>query len=344
MSLSRGLTLGKFSPLHEGHALLLHAAAAHCTELTVLIGVTSEDPYSFEQRRRWVLDLMAGVSRDSHAVVHVVRDSIADSGFAKDPLGTITNERFWRQWLDQNKPHLEGIDQVFTSDRYGEAIARRIGARWFPVDPDRSVVPISASRIRADLRSNFHYVCDVAKPDVAVTVAVVGAESTGKSVLVKALAEHYGTRFAPEWGRTISEAHEALNASDFDAILTMQDQLIRAAQLGSNGLCFTDTEAITTALFAPIYLGEDHAAAWRRAQTQRFPLYLLLDPEVPWVDDGTRILDQSARLAFHRSLVDALERFKRNYLVVSGRSFEERTRAAQSAVDAFLRGQVTENV
>ena len=126
------------------------------------------------------------------------------------------------------------------------------------------------------MHQNFHAVCDVAKPDVAITVAVLGAESTGKSTLVKRLADLYQTRYAPEWGRIISEAHSELTGSDFDAIVTMQDELITTAQRLGNGLCFVDTEAITTALFAPIYLGREHEASWQKAKQQQFDLYLVL--------------------------------------------------------------------
>ena len=58
MSPRRGLTLGKFSPLHEGHALLLRAAAAHCDQLTVLVGTPDNASHSFEQRRQWIGGLL----------------------------------------------------------------------------------------------------------------------------------------------------------------------------------------------------------------------------------------------------------------------------------------------
>ncbi|MEL7025066.1 MAG: AAA family ATPase [Pseudomonadota bacterium] len=336
MLAKRGLTLGKFLPLHEGHALLLRSAAKHCHELTVLVGVASNDLYSFEQRERWILDLLEPVTTQTGTRVHVVRDPDPDPLVEKDAEGTVTDERYWTQWLEQNQSHLANIDLVFTSDRYGREIARRIGARWFPVDPDREVVAISGSQIRALMHQNFHAVCDVAKPDVAITVAVLGAESTGKSTLVKRLADLYQTRYAPEWGRIISEAHSELTVSDFDAIVTMQDELITTAQRLGNGLCFVDTEAITTALFAPIYLGREHEASWQKAKQQQFDLYLVLDPSVPWIDDGTRVLDSPERFAFHESLIAALERLQKPYTLISGDSYDARERMARSEIDALL--------
>lgn len=331
-----GLTLGKFLPLHQGHALLLRAAAIHCDVLTVLVGVTPEDPYSFETRTRWIRAVLSGIQASSNLQLHILEDPDPDPQVTKDESGIVTDEAYWEQWLGQNAAVLEQIDTVFTSDRYGAEIARRTDSRWFPIDPDREVVQVSARQIRADIAATFQFVSDVARPDVAITVAVVGAESTGKSTLVKRLAEDYGTRYAPEWGRIISEAHAQLSAADFDAILTMQDELIRTAQCTGNGLCFTDTEAITTALFAPIYLGRSHEPAWSRAEAQDFALYLVLDPAVPWIDDGTRVLDDGERLSFHESLIDALTRLGKPFEVIAGDSYAARMDTARRAVDRVL--------
>ncbi|MEL7313268.1 MAG: AAA family ATPase, partial [Pseudomonadota bacterium] len=320
MRARRGLTLGKFLPLHDGHALLLRCAAKHCQELTVLVGITPNDPYSFEQRERWIHDLLGPVTAETNTHVRVVPDPDPDPFVEKDAESTVTDERYWTQWLEQNQSSLSNTNLVFTSDRYGQEIARRIGARWFPVDPDREVVAISASQIRKEPLSHFHLINDAAKPDVAVTVAIVGAESTGKSTLVKHLASHYRTCYAPEWGRIVSEAHPELVTKDFDDILTMQDELIATAERTSSGLCFVDTEAITTALFAPIYLGEEHSASWQKAEQQQFDLYLVLDPSVPWVDDGTRVLDSPKRRAFHESLIAALDRLQKPYTLITGDS------------------------
>ncbi len=337
MSRRRGLTLGKFSPLHEGHALLLRAAAAHCDQLTVLVGTTDNDRYSFEQRRQWISDLLTSALVPSSLDLVIVPDPDPDVDVQKDEYGTVVDESYWSQWLTQNSQHLKGVDLVFTSDRYGAEIARRIDAVWFPIDPDRETVPVAASDINARPHELFGLVSDVAKPDVALTIAVVGAESTGKSTLVKRLAEHFETTYAHEWGRTISEAHPTLTVEDFDAIVSMQDELIRTAQRLSNGLCFADTEAITTALFAPTYLGQEHPLSWQRAHTQDFTHYLLLDPDVPWVDDGTRILDTDARMVFHNALLSSLERLDKPFTVISGDSFAAREAQAITFVERLRR-------
>lgn len=340
MPAERGLTVGRFLPLHQGHALLLRAAAAHCAELVVLIGTTASDPYSYAQRERWITELLQPQVLESGVRLLIYPDPDLIPSFAavaKDQEGTITDQRYWRRWLKQNAAHLNGVERVYTSDPYGAELSRRLGARWFPVDPGRKAVPISGSQIRAEPRRYFEFVCDVAKPEVGLTVAVLGAESTGKSTLVQTLARHYGTRFAPEWGRTISEAHPILSYDDFTDIVTMQRRLIAGAQCAGSGLCFTDTEAITTALFAPLYLQREHDHAWAEARDQAFDLYLVLAPSVPWVDDGTRILDDSSRQRFHDATIAALERLQKPYQVIDAGTFPERLAAARQAIDRLLR-------
>lgn len=338
MSTKRGLTLGKFLPLHRGHELLLNVAAAHCDILTVLIGIAPDDPYSFDQRQRWIRETFDAFADKRATQLQVINDPDPDPFVAKDHRGTVTDEHYWSQWLGQNSAHLEAADVIFTSDHYGGEIAKRTASTWFPVDPERAVVPVSGSDVRANPLENFSFLSAAAKPDVGLTVAILGAESTGKSTLVQAVAKHFECTYAPEWGRTISEVKPVLDDEDFDAIVEVQARLLRAAQVGGNGLCLADTEAITTALFAPIYLGHEHAASWRAAREQRFDLYVVLAPTVPWINDGTRILDNSARDEFHASILAALDRLGFAYQVIDASDYDQRIATVIKIVRALRRG------
>lgn len=336
MQAEHGLTLGKFLPLHVGHELLLQTAVRFSRSLTILVGTTEADAISFAIRKRWIEQFLAPWLADSATRVHILADPDPDALVAKDSAGTVIDEAYWTQWLAQNARILAPVDCVFTSDRYGSEIARRISAEWFPVDPERELFPISASAIRAEPGRYFGQLSRVAKAELALAVAVVGAESAGKSTLTKRLADTFETSYAPEWGRTLSEAKDSLDARDFSRIVAMQNGLIDAALSASSELFFTDTEAITTALFAPIYLGEEHSGAWAAAREQSFDLYLVLAPTVKWVDDGTRILDEPARQAFHERLLAALARLDKRCVVIDYPDHERRFEAAVGAVRDLL--------
>ncbi|MEO1575668.1 MAG: AAA family ATPase [Pseudomonadota bacterium] len=336
MHYRHGLTLGKFLPLHQGHELLLTVAASRCETLTVLVGTTADDRWSFETRARWIRDALARRPDLASTQLNIVNDPDPDPNVAKDASGTVTDETYWRTWLAQNATHFAALDAVFTSDVYGAHIAERAGVEWCPVDPDRTVYPISGSQILANPAKHFARVSEAARPDVGATVAVLGAESTGKSTLVESLVAEFGCGHAPEWGRIISEAKPELTVADFDAIVTIQAEMILGAQRHGNGLAITDTEAITTALFAPLYLDAEHEPSWDAARRQRFDLYLVLAPTVPWVNDGTRILDHGERQAFHDRIVGALEALRYRFTVIDDQRFEARTDAARQAVNGVL--------
>ena len=336
MPRQRGLTLGKFLPLHKGHELLLETALNHCDELRVLIGVTPDDSISFDIRRQWIEEFTNSLIRGGTKTVEVHADPESDPFVAKDAQGTVIDEAYWQRWIEQNQHHLAVTHLVFTSDRYGAEIARRTGTRWFPVDPDRDLFPVSATKIRADLAANFHHLSDVARPYLGLTIAIVGAESTGKSVLAKRLAKEFNTTCAPEWGRIISEAKPDLDEADFSDIVHMQSALIRKAQINGNGLSFTDTEAITTALFAPIYLRQSHPLAELTSRNQRLDLYILLAPTVAHIQDGTRVLDEAGRQCFHDQLVERLKSLDRNFVIVDPDGYEARYELARHAVQELL--------
>lgn len=339
MHYRHGLTLGKFLPLHQGHELLLTIAASRCETLTVLVGTTSDDRWSFSTRERWIRESLARRSDLRATEIRIVNDPDPDPNVAKDASGTVTDETYWQTWLAQNAAHFSELDVVFTSDAYGAQIAQRANVEWCPVDPDRAVNPISGSQILSDPARHFARVAETARPDVGATVAVLGAESTGKSTLVETLVTSLRCGHAPEWGRIISEVKPELDVADFDAIVTIQAEMIRSAQCHSNGLCLTDTEAITTALFAPLYLGAEHEPSWDAARRQRFDLYLVLAPTVPWINDGTRILDHGERQSFHDRIVAALEALRYPFIVIDDTRFDARTDAARRAIDSVLKGK-----
>src|SRR5688572_10126908 len=52
--MKRGLVIGKFLPLHEGHVALIRFAAEHCDELIVSMSVTPRDPIEPALRLSWI--------------------------------------------------------------------------------------------------------------------------------------------------------------------------------------------------------------------------------------------------------------------------------------------------
>lgn len=119
-----------------------------------------------------------------------------------------------------------------------------------------------------------------------IKVCFHGAESTGKSAMARWLEASFGIPWVREYGRAYCEKRGTqLAMADLLAIAQGQDAAIRAAVAGGPPLLVLDTDALMTAAWAQMLFGEvpNVLLGYPRAD-----LYLLFEPDVPWVKDGTR--------------------------------------------------------
>ena len=321
--MSRGLVLGKFLPYHAGHAHLVRSARARVDELVVLVCSIDREPIPGALRFRWV--------RDSHPDCHVVH-------VAEDvPQAPEDSAEFWPIWVDLIARYAGRIDTVFTSEDYGEELARRIGARHVCVDRDRRVVPVSGTAIRTDPMRHWTAIPPVVRPYFVRRVALLGTESTGKTTLSQHLARVFDTVMVEEYGRPYCEVRPALTLElpDYEAIAWGQATWEDEAAEQANRVLICDTELHTTATWSDLLLGTRPAWLTDAARARRYDLVLLLDHHgTSWVDDGTRVL--SGRRDAHMTLLRAeLESAGREYTLLTG-DFDARTRAAERLVGDLL--------
>jgi HTH-type transcriptional regulator, transcriptional repressor of NAD biosynthesis genes len=163
------------------------------------------------------------------------------------------------------------------------------------------------------------------------TVCLHGPESVGKSVLAAELAAHFGTVFVPEYGRTYCEQFGTdLDNDDLLTIGRTQAAMAHAAAQQANLLLILDTDPLMTAVWSDMMLGARDP--WFAAFDNVADLYLLLDIDLPWVDDGTRIYgDTATRVDFFNRCRDELIARGVNWALVSGKG-KARTTAALAAI------------
>jgi NadR type nicotinamide-nucleotide adenylyltransferase len=190
-----GLVIGKFLPPHRGHLHLIATAAAAVDRLTVLLFSKAAEPIPGELRAAWMRELCPQAQ-----VLHSAEEHPVDFG---DPA-------VWALWIGAIRRVLPaGPDLVFSSEAYGDELARRLGARHVAVDRERRAVPVSATRIRAAPLANWEYLPPCVRPHYALRVAIVGAESTGKTTLARELAARRRTAWVPEFARAYLEIGRA---------------------------------------------------------------------------------------------------------------------------------------
>lgn len=290
---SRGLIIGKFLPFHAGHKRLIEFALARCETVTVIAYSRSGEPIAGSARAQWIRDECPGAH-----VLHMLADY-------PDPW----DEQSWEYWAALCRQCSPDATHLFTSEAYGFELARRIGIAHVLFDANREASPISGRQIRHDPLAHWQFVPDAVRPWLAKKVAIIGAESTGKTTLAARLAERYGTVWTPEFGREYCERNDihSLTPQDLYEIAVEQAKLEDGFAARSNGLLFCDTDLMVTRAWCQHLCGSVHPGIAELERERRYDLHLLTSLEVAWRNDGTRVCGEpGVREWFHARFVEEL--------------------------------------
>jgi NadR type nicotinamide-nucleotide adenylyltransferase len=122
-----------------------------------------------------------------------------------------------------------------------------------------------------------------------IRVVFTGSESTGKSTLAAAVAQHYGVEVVPEFVRAFAEQKGgAIEFSDHGAIARGQMALEDEYLARPSRLLIQDTDLLSTVVYCRHYFGRCPTWIEEAALTRRPHLYLLCAIDLPWVADGVR--------------------------------------------------------
>jgi nicotinamide riboside kinase len=171
-------------------------------------------------------------------------------------------------------------------------------------------------------------------------IAIVGAESTGKTTLARDLA----AALAAE-GRRVVRVDEALRefclqhgrtprADEQAGIARAQSRRIEQAAR-THELVVADTTALMVAIYSELLFNDRSLLAEALADQARCRVTLLTALDLPWVADGFIRDGAHVRVPVDTLLRNALQAAGVPYAVVSG-SGEQRLRNAQRAVAAAL--------
>jgi len=168
-------------------------------------------------------------------------------------------------------------------------------------------------------------------------VCILGAESTGKTTLTKALATRYETLWVPEYGavyhhRARGDPNRAWSADEFVHIAQIQNWLEDFLAGFARRVLFCDTDVFTTYVFAELYLGAPVQEL--RSLVRRYDLYVLCDPSTPFRVDPLALRREEARAWMHERYVEHVRSLRAPYIEVTGER-RQRVEAAAAAVDAL---------
>ena len=136
-------------------------------------------------------------------------------------------------------------------------------------------------------------------PKSVFNVAILGAESTGKTTLCRDLAAHFGSPWVPEYMRTYLQVkwdNEQLTCTWDDLLPIAQGQIDlenklakQAAQLpDDNRYLFCDTSLFELMVYSNWYYGDCPEALTQAALAHHYDVILLTEVDIPWVADDLR--------------------------------------------------------
>jgi HTH-type transcriptional repressor of NAD biosynthesis genes len=348
------LIIGKCYPPHAGHELLVRTAAAVSDRVSVLILAHPDEALPIDDRVAWLAATVADLGHVTVVGGHDPHPIDYDDAAVWD-----LHEAEFRRVLVQVTD--EPVTAVFSSEPYGTELARRFDATAVCVDPDRSLVPVSATDVRADPVAAWEWLPPAVRAGLARRVVVVGAESTGKTTLCRQLADelrarggsHGPTRWVPEVGRertielqAAAVARAALSdeppppmadlewpPEEFIGIAEAQNRREDVLAPMGGPVLVCDTDAFATGIWHERYVG--HRSAEVDGLARHHDLYLLShDDGAPFVQDGIRDGEHVRSWMTDRFAAE-LDATDRRFVVLTG-SWDERRAAALAAIDDLL--------
>ena len=168
-------------------------------------------------------------------------------------------------------------------------------------------------------------------------VCLLGAESSGKSTLAKALADRYDTLWNPEYGRPYTQIGRPTAAPwtswEFTHIARIHCWYEDFLATFARRVLFSDTDAFTTAVFHEVYLGTK-ATGFDELVERPYDLFVVCGLDVRWRHDGIREFEEQRR-SMHERYVERARTSGSPWLLVEG-PHDRRVEAAAAAVDRVL--------
>ncbi|HQV00094.1 MAG: ATP-binding protein [Bacteroidia bacterium] len=156
-------------------------------------------------------------------------------------------------------------------------------------------------------------------------IAIVGPESTGKSVMAKQLAQIYNGIYVEEYARMYLEQLDR-NYNEQDLLLIAKQQLLLEEEAlsiyknNSNKLqpfIFYDTTLLVIKIWSEFKYGQCNAWILQMLKKRKYNLQLLMDIDLPWEFDPIREHPDKRQILLERYQAE-LKKPHANYHTVNG--------------------------
>lgn len=204
----KGLVIGKFMPLHNGHIKLFEFALERCDTLIIAMVVKPSDSIQPETRAKWLEDFKKKAGKP------IVID-IVDEPLPKTQGIVPEAAKVWTAYFSER---YAGVSRIFSSEQYGHMLAEAMGIEHLFYDEARMTTQISGSDIRQNPERHLAYMPEIVQDFYKAThrievfkVAAKGLSSAIKTVRVY-LPPHYETNSGQYY--PVLYMHDAQNLFD----------------------------------------------------------------------------------------------------------------------------------
>ena len=169
-------------------------------------------------------------------------------------------------------------------------------------------------------------------------IAVLGAESSGKTTLAEALARRYASLWVPEYLREFVDSQGRVPFEEDQAVIAQmqrerEDAAAHALALQGGGFLFCDTTPLMTALYSIQYWGRVDPVTAAHAAPHGYAHTFVAAPDSPWEPDGLQRESEQVRQHIHRCLLDELDRRALPFQLLTG-SLEQRLQLVAAVLGA----------
>lgn len=331
-----GFLLGKFYPFHKGHVYLIEKSLELCNHLTVLVCALDDDKEFFisgEARFKAMCEYFEGYKN-----LTLIFHQNNDPQYPEEHLA------FWNIWLKIILSNVDPskLDVVFSSEEYGNVIAKRLQIKHHCIDLDRSTWPISGTKIRRNIVDKWDFLPQETKRVFIQKIAFIGPESVGKSTISQIVANHFGFPLVKEYGREHVEKYgNDLKDHDFQQIVKRQNaNLVNVLNSTEAQGIICDTENVTTYTFYDMYVPMNKIINLSKIPVEPIDLRILFYPDNKAVQDGTRrFIKDEERLNHYKDLRTNCMLHGYNCREVSG-TYSEKIEKSIALIENLLKNRV----
>ena len=148
-----GFTIGKFAPLHKGHQYLIETALKEMDKFYIVIYETDVINIPIQTRANWIKKLYPQVE-----ILYAYHP----------PKQYGLDEKSVKIQMDYLLPIIQKLNctHFYSSEKYGEKVAKYLNIIDRRVDEKREIIPIRATNIRENLEKNKEKIEDFIIKDI----------------------------------------------------------------------------------------------------------------------------------------------------------------------------------